>query len=383
MAEAQSIWKMAFRNLSNQNKTTILTVAAIAVCVMTFVSIFSILDGLQLSVEKVIRGFYGEEGRSAYVLPASDEIEQGLIPRAVAEEYRGLDDVYGLSEEDVVNSYYQGREVDLLGVNLDDLDATHGFQGIDGRSMEKGPECMVGSTAAEILGIDVDQEISLELDDSTVDLLVTGIYEAKTSLNANILVNNEFLSSRIPRFKVNTSMLRIKLKTGNLESVAEFTEENHPELRIKESVQVSKFFQKSIINISRLLSTIIIFVILLMVLGIYNSMNMVVSERKREIGIIRAMGARRSFIVKLFMAESTMLSLLGGLFGVGLGIAMSHGITSIFSIFVAGSSSVAPLTKLTTIGWAMFASLSIGLIGGISPASNASKVEISRALTEV
>ena len=69
MAVSQSIWKMAFRNLANQNTTTILTVAAIAVCVMTFVSIFSILDGLQLTIQGVIEGYYGD--RKVFVIASA------------------------------------------------------------------------------------------------------------------------------------------------------------------------------------------------------------------------------------------------------------------------------------------------------------------------
>jgi ABC-type antimicrobial peptide transport system permease subunit len=61
---------------------------------------------------------------------------------------------------------------------------------------------------------------------------------------------------------------------------------------------------------------------------------------------------------------------------------MSHAITSFFSIFVPGSPSVAPLTKVGTIGWGIVASLTIGLIGGIFPANRASRVEVSEALSE-
>jgi putative ABC transport system permease protein len=380
MAAAQSIWKMAFRNLSNQNKTTVLTVAAIAVCVMTFVSIFSILDGLQRSVEQVIKGYYG---RKVYVVTSSGagEFSDSSVPRSVIEGYRSLPEVYALSAEDFVVGQLDGVEVDIVGVELEDLLDIHPFQEVEGREMEVPGECMVGTTAAGIAGIEVGDDLSIQTGETELGLDVVGVYEVNTSLSANILVDSGYLASEMPRFERNASILRIKLKTEEIGPVNEFTE-SQSGLEIREAVQVSQFFQKSIINISRLLSTIVVFVILLMVLGIYNSMNMVVSERSREIGIIRAMGARRSFVLKLFIAESIMLSLLGGLFGVALGVAMSHGITSVISAVVSTTGSVAPLTKLTTVGWGIVASVTIGLIGGILPASRASKVQISQALTE-
>jgi putative ABC transport system permease protein len=202
-------------------------------------------------------------------------------------------------------------------------------------------------------------------------------------MDAELLVSRDYLSSVLPGFLENSSIMRLRVNGQEAyDAVDQYTQERHPELRIWEARQVSKFFEKSIINISRLLSTIVIFVILLMVLGIYNSMNMVVSERRWEIGVLRAVGARRSFILRLFVVESAALALLGGLFGVALGVAMSHAITSLFSVMVPGSTSVVPLTKVSTIIWGIAASLSIGLLGGMFPANQASRLQIAEALSE-
>ena len=383
MAVTQSIWKMAFRNLTNQNTTTILTVAAIAVCVMTFVSIFSILDGLQLTIQGVMERYYGD--RKVFVLTSvsSAHFHDSSMSRSVVDEYRQMPEVFALSEEALVEVFYQGTEVDLLGANFEDLSEIYVFQTLEGRSLEAAGECLVGITAARTLDIQPGMKLDLAAGGQAIDVEAVGIYETKTPLDALMLVDRELLSNHIPRFSTNSSILRLRVVASeDLSAVSLFTQEFHPELKINEARQVSKFFEKSIINISRLLSTIIIFVIILMVMGIYNSMNMVVSERSREIGIIRAMGARRSFVLRLFVVESAFLALLGGLFGVALGVAMSHGITSFFSIFVPGSPSVAPLTKIATIVWGIAASLSSGLIGGILPANRASRVEISEALAE-
>ena len=99
MAVTQSIWKMAFRNLTNQNTTTILTVAAIAVCVMTFVSIFSILDGLQLTIQGVMERYYGD--RKVFVLTSasSAHFHDSSMSRSVVDEYRRMPEVFALSEE--------------------------------------------------------------------------------------------------------------------------------------------------------------------------------------------------------------------------------------------------------------------------------------------
>jgi putative ABC transport system permease protein len=393
MAAAQSIWKMAFRNLSNQNTTTILTVAAIAVCVMTFVSIFSILDGLQLTIQSVIEGYY--ENRILVLRSAgSTDFHGSSIPEEVADEYRDLPGIAVVSEEALLWANYQGTEIEIIGVDLEDFERIYLFEELEGRRPSGPQECLVGRTLATSLGIEEGMDLRLLVDGRSLFFNVAGIFVTKTNnslglfqtntpMDTQLLVSRPYLSSVFPRFASNTSIVRIRAgESEGLALVEAYTAENHPELVIMEAMQVSNFFEKSIINVSRLLSTIVVFVIILMVLGIYNSMNMVVSERTWEIGVIRAIGARKSFVLRLFVAESAMLALLGGLFGVALGIAMSHAITSFFSIFVEGSTSIAPLTKLATIGWGIAASLIIGLFGGIFPANRASTLLISEALAE-
>lgn len=393
MAAAQSIWKMAFRNLSNQNTTTILTVAAIAVCVMTFVSIFSILDGLQLTIQSVIQGYY--ENRILVLTSAgSIDFHGSSIPEEVAEEYRDLPGIEVVSEEILVWANYQGTEVEVVGVDLEDFERIYLFEELVGRRPSGPQECLVGRTLAASLGIEEGMDVRLLAEGRSLLFRVAGLFVTKTNnslglfqtntpMDTQLLASRAYLSSVFPRFTSNASIVRIRASESEGLSLAEgYTAENHPELEVMEAMQVSNFFEKSIINVSRLLSTIVVFVIILMVLGIYNSMNMVISERTWEIGVIRAIGARKSFVLRLFVAESAMLALLGGLFGVALGIAMSHAITSFFSIFVEGSPSIAPLTKLSTIVWGIAASLVIGVFGGIFPANRASSLLISEALAE-
>ena len=382
MAEATSAWRLALRDLSVQNTTTILTISAIAISVMTFVSIFSILDGLQITIQTVMNKYYGE--RNVYVLASqgSNSFEDSKIPARVASEYRVLPRIYGFSEEDVIDASVDGADVEIRGVAVGDLQRVTSFKHLDGQLFQRDGECLLGQVAADTLGSHIGDKLEAKAGRVKLSLLVVGIFETKTPTDAQVLVPRDYLASLIPRFSDSYSIIRIRVQEPqDIETVRALTQSKHPELEIREARQVSKFFQKSIVNIARLLSTVIVFVILLMVLGIYNSMNMVVSERRWEIGILRAMGARRPFIQRLFLSESAMLSLLGGLFGVGLGIAMSNAITSFFSIFVPGSS-VAPVTKFTTIGWAMIVSLVIGLIGGVLPARNAAKIQISEALSE-
>ncbi|HXG93325.1 MAG TPA: ABC transporter permease [Blastocatellia bacterium] len=100
---------------------------------------------------------------------------------------------------------------------------------------------------------------------------------------------------------------------------------------------------------------------------IMNMMLVTVTERTREIGIRKSLGARRRDILKQFLAESTALSLLGGLVGVAIAYGLSKLATMIFSVPTS-------LPVFWTI-MALTVSASIGMFFGIYPAWKAARLD--------
>ena len=108
-------------------------------------------------------------------------------------------------------------------------------------------------------------------------------------------------------------------------------------------------------------------------IGIMNIMLVNVSERTQEIGIRRAVGARRSDILKQFLAEAVALSLLGGSAGLFVAIA----VTQLIFHFLPEFDLRAPWWILPP---AFLVSLFVGVIFGVWPARKASKIETLEAL---
>jgi len=107
-------------------------------------------------------------------------------------------------------------------------------------------------------------------------------------------------------------------------------------------------------------------------IGIMNIMLATVLERTREIGIRRAIGARQSDIVRQFLTEAVLISIAGGLIGIGFGFTLSQIIASAagWSTVVTGSS----------IAIAFGVSVFIGLLFGIYPAVQAAKLDPIEAI---
>jgi putative ABC transport system permease protein len=105
---------------------------------------------------------------------------------------------------------------------------------------------------------------------------------------------------------------------------------------------------------------------------IMNIMLVSVTERTREIGIRKAMGARRSDVLLQFLIEAVILALAGGVIGVLLGIAVAKGVT-----FAVGMPSV---IKLWAVAAGLFVAASVGIFFGVYPARRAATLDPIAAL---
>jgi putative ABC transport system permease protein len=112
-------------------------------------------------------------------------------------------------------------------------------------------------------------------------------------------------------------------------------------------------------------------------IGIMNIMLVSVTERTREVGLRKALGARKRDILTQFLTESSLLSLLGGLIGILLGWLIS---LIVGQIATANNADFTPVVGLDAILLATIFSAAIGLFFGIYPANRAAGLEPVEAL---
>jgi putative ABC transport system permease protein len=108
-------------------------------------------------------------------------------------------------------------------------------------------------------------------------------------------------------------------------------------------------------------------------IGIMNVMLVSVSERTSEIGLLKAIGVKKSQVVSVFLAEASLLSMIGG----GIGLAVSLAIVSLMR-------RIFPAFPMTVPTWALFSSVGIailvGMLFGVWPAKRASGLDPIQAL---
>ena len=135
---------------------------------------------------------------------------------------------------------------------------------------------------------------------------------------------------------------------------------------LEETTQTFVIFLGAIAGISLLVGGI----------GIMNIMLVSVTERTREIGIRKAMGAKRRDILAQFLVEAVLLSLAGGVAGVGLGYAITH----FFDGVELASQSLDMVFSTDIALLATAVSGAIGLFFGIYPAMQAARLHPIDAL---
>ncbi len=107
-------------------------------------------------------------------------------------------------------------------------------------------------------------------------------------------------------------------------------------------------------------------------IGIMNIMLATVLERTREIGIRRAIGARQADIIRQFLTEAVLISILGGLIGIAFGFSLSR--------IIAAAAGWSTVVTASSIGVAFGVSVGIGLLFGIYPAVQAAKLDPIEAI---
>ena len=118
-------------------------------------------------------------------------------------------------------------------------------------------------------------------------------------------------------------------------------------------------------------------------LGIVNTLVMAILERRREIGIMKAIGASDGDVMKLFLAEAAVMGLVGGMLGVALGWAMGRLINAGANIYLHRQNL--PSENLWAVPWWLVAgaiafAIVISMVSGLYPAARAAKLDPVQAL---
>jgi len=152
-----------------------------------------------------------------------------------------------------------------------------------------------------------------------------------------------------------------------------------PDARVTAVQQAVKTRSMTIARLARFGAALAGVVLVVAALLVFVTMTSSVAERRREIGVLRAVGFRRSHILKILGLETAILGAVGGMSGWGIGLAVGSAAARYFTDGAMGGADVDPLLGLIAVASAIV----IGCLGALLPALKASKLDPTEALRYV
>ena len=244
--------------------------------------------------------------------------------------------------------------------------------------------CIIGEKTATRLNIKRGDRISLvgDIFPVTLELTVRGIYDADVG-DETLFFNFAYLNEAMPerrRDTVGTFMVRMD-KPENAQAISKGIDDQFRNATQQTKTETEKAFQLSFLaflgNVKAFLIAICGAVTFTILLVTGNTMAMSVRERVKEVGILKTLGYTPGLILSILVGESVVISLMGGVIGLGLAAVLCNVLRNSPSTF-ADMSQLYLFPSLAAIGLAV--SVFIGFISSLIPAYGASRRPILDAL---
>lgn len=392
-------FNIAFKNMKKRRLRAFLTLVGILISIATIFVLFSLSIGLKTTIQEQFellgtdkffiqpRGQFGPPGSGSAATLTEDDVD-------VVDGISGVKDVTSYLIGNVKIEYRKTlRFGTTIGIEPDKLKVAFGSYDVEeGRNIKEGThEILLGYDYAhsDFIGRPVNMGDKILIND--VEFKIVGIIEKignsaddrQTYISKDVL--RELLD--IPN-RVDAIVVQVNDQT-EINNVADNVERRLARFRDvkKDNIDFSVLTPEELLKtVGTVLNIVTVFLagialISLLVGGIniMNSMFTSVLERTREIGVMKAIGAKNSDILSIFVIESGFLGMIGGILGVLLGMGIGKTVE-----YVAINQLGTNLLKVIfpwylILGCLLFAFLA-GAISGLYPAWRATKIKPVEAL---
>ncbi|MDO5338120.1 MAG: ABC transporter permease [Eubacteriales bacterium] len=399
--------KMAVKNIMANKGRSFLTMLGIIIGIASVIAIVSIGEGTKNQMNSEIADIGGGQ---IYIYCSEEAISsEEWITDEDVQAIRSLDEVEGVdmsesySAETVTgkgnfNLTVTAQTQDARMINNDDM--KHGSYFTEADVLEGRNVCVLSDIDARRL-FGTDDVVGMYLDitffDMSKSFRIAGVTAHKengtfvsytydgmpVTINVPYTSMSDLVGDTDYFFSLTVQLDKALDSQEGANKVIALLEKRHQSAG-EDYYQIENFqdMLKSLNDMLNMVTAFISFVagISLLVggIGVMNIMLVSVTERTREIGIRKSLGAKTSSIMLQFLAEAAILTAIGGIIGIVLGIAGGYGICAVISSSM--DMQISPGIRVSTVLTATAFSCAVGVFFGIYPARKAAKLSPIEAL---
>ncbi|MEO0083752.1 MAG: ABC transporter permease [candidate division WOR-3 bacterium] len=379
-----NFFTLAFKNLLRRKIRTVLTIQGIAIAIFVLFSLLSFQNGYKNSLTREL----DDLGINILAVPkgcpyeaASLIVHGGVIPKYLdetdVEQVRQIDGIE-LATPIFLGQIYepeQERTSIIYGILPEEYTKIKPGWKIQGQYF------ITTDTNAIVIGNEVAYQEKLNVGDEVYFPSISKVYKVTGILQRTGGQDDGFyflpLAEAQRIFNKSGKITAVAIKIKDLSQISELSEklEQISDIQVVTMAQVLGTILNLIGSARTLIFSVVVIALIIGTLGIVNTMFVTIYERRREIGIIKAIGADNIDVVKLIVLETLIIAIIGGIEGSLLSIFGGRLIEN----FVRGAIPYAPKRMLFTFQFANFGiaiaySIIIGVLAAIFPSIKAASL---------
>ncbi|MCZ0209811.1 ABC transporter permease [Streptomyces sp. UMAF16] len=363
--------KLARQNSVRNPRRTAATASALMIGLTLITGMTVMAGSLQTSIDRLASSAI----RADYVVSMANS---GPLSPDVAKKLATADGVTASSPLRNGESRIDGGTQWLTGVDgaaigkLTDLKVTAGSFTVGGTRI------VVDEDRAEKHGWKPGSQLTAHFEDGAARrLTVAGVYEGNDMFNG-IILDNKVLTPHL----ADPADMQVMVKTADGASDAaknglEKALGVNPAIKIQDKQDISREIGKMFTQVLNMVYGLLGMAVIVAVLGVVNTLAMSVFERAQEIGMLRAIGLDRRAVKRMVRLESLVISLFGGVLGLGLGVFFGWAAGELMATKLPTYELILPWGRMTVF---LLLAGAVGVLAALWPARRAARMNMLAAI---
>ncbi|MER5214645.1 FtsX-like permease family protein [Streptomyces sp. NPDC002838] len=363
--------KLARQNSVRNPRRTAATASALMIGLTLITGMTVMAGSLQKSIDKMAASAI----KADYVVSMANFNE--LSPD-VEKKLKQLDDVTATSPLRNAPSRIDGETEYLTGVTGGAIGELTELKVDEGSFKVGGAQVVVDADTAKLHDWKAGSSFTVHYEDGEKQkLTVAGVYEGNEMVQG-ILVDNTALSPH----QTDPADMQVMVKTSDGASGAtkdriEKALGSNPAIKVQDKKDLSNEIAQMFTLMLNMVYGLLAMAVLVAVLGVINTLAMSVFERSQEIGMLRAIGLDRKGIKRMVRLESLVISLFGGVLGIGLGVFFGWAAGELIGTSMATYELVLPWARMAVF---LLLAATVGVLAALWPARRAARLNMLAAI---